>query len=234
MASDVIRGGAGALGDRSPRERALAGLGAVMSDAPWTITQGDLDRLRAVGVSDEGIVQAVTIGGLFNYVTRVADALALEFDYESALPRLQVDVSVEPVPRPELAEWPAPHPSPRLSLAYRPATEAAFARWRGYAFESDAPISRRDRAVLGRAVASGVCDRVGVATFADSAPASPREIALAAYATKLTLAPWRMTEADLATLRREGLDDAGLLDVISLVGLQNLLSRIRLALEAPA
>ena len=232
MAEAVILGGAGALGARSPRERALAGLAAVMSEAPWTLTPEDLDRLRAVGLSDEGVVQAVTIGGVFNYVTRVADGIGLEFDYESPLPRLQVDTSVEALPRPEPDAWPTLDPRPALTLGHRPATEAAFARWSAYVFDRDAPLARRDRAVLARAAAWSVCDRAGVASFADAAPASPREVVLAAYATKLTLTPWRMTEADLAPLRAEGLDDAGVLDVVSLVALQNTLSRMRLALGA--
>lgn len=233
MATAVILGGLAALGGRSPRERALAGMAALMTEAPWTFSRDDVDRLRAVGLSDEGIVQAVTIGGIFNYVTRVADGIGLEFDYESALPRLQVDPSVEPLPRPDPAEWPALDPSPALTLRERPASEAAFARWRDYAFDRDAPLSRRDRAVLGRAAAIGVCDGDGARSFVDAAPASPREATLAAYATKLTLAPWQMTEADLGPLRREGLDDAAVLDVISVVALQNTLSRIRLALGAP-
>jgi hypothetical protein len=201
-----------------------------MTDAPWTVTRDDLDRLRTAGVSDEGIVQAVTIGGIFNYVTRVADGVGLEFDYESALPRLQVDTSVEALPRPDVSAWPTPSASPELTLHHRPATEAAFARWRDYVFNREAPLGRRDRAVLARAAAINVCDAEGARAFADGEPRSPREVVLAAYATKLTLTPWRMTEADLAPLRAEGLDDAGVLDVVSLVALQNTLSRIRLAL----
>jgi alkylhydroperoxidase family enzyme len=204
-----------------------------MTEAPWTVRRDDLDRLRAVGLSDEGMVQAVTIGGIFNYVTRVADGVGIEFDYESALPRLQVDTTVEALPRPDIEAWPTLNPTPELTLHHRPSTEAAFARWREHAFERDAPLGRRDRAVLGRAAAFAVCDGDGVRSFADAAPGSPREIALAAYATKLTLTPWRMTEADLGALREEGLDDAGILDVVSVVALQNTLSRIRLALGAP-
>jgi uncharacterized peroxidase-related enzyme len=241
VAAGVIRAGAGAFVARSPRERALAGFAALITTAPWTLTRADLDRLRAVGLPDEGVVQAVTIGALFNYVTRVADAIGLEFDYESPLPRLQVDVSVEPLPRPDREGWPAldvdpaldPGAALSLSLALRPASAAAFERWRAHVFERDAPISRRDRAVLGRAAAFHVCDAAGVSAFADAAPTSPREAALAAYATKLTLAPWQMTEADLAPLRRESLDDAALLHVVAVVALQNTLSRIRLALGAP-
>jgi alkylhydroperoxidase family enzyme len=233
MATEVIRGGAGALGGRSPRERALAGLASLMSEAPWTLRRDDLDRLRAVGLSEEGLVQAVTIGGIFNYVTRVADGIGLDFDYESPLPRMEIDASLEPLPRPERSAWPALDPRPAATLHLRPASEAVFARWQGYAFDREGQLDRRDRAVLRRATAFAVCDEAAVIEVEGASPASPREITLAAYATKLTLTPWRMTEADLAPLRAEGLDDAGILDVVSVVALQNTLSRIRLALGAP-
>jgi alkylhydroperoxidase family enzyme len=39
-----------------------------------------------------------------------------------------------------------------------------------------------------------------------------------------------MEEAELAPLRREGLDDRGLLHVISVTALENLLARLRLGL----
>jgi hypothetical protein len=44
------------------------------------------------------------------------------------------------------------------------------------------------------------------------------------------MTPWRVSAGDLVPLRREGLDGRGLLDVIGLVGFQNMESRVRLAL----
>jgi alkylhydroperoxidase family enzyme len=70
----------------------------------------------------------------------------------------------------------------------------------------------------------------GVAEREDAIPSTPREATLAAFADKLTLTPWRMDEADLAPLRREGLDDRGVLWAVATVAFQNLLSRVRLAL----
>jgi alkylhydroperoxidase family enzyme len=214
--------------DVPPRERALAGLAARITEAPWTVGAEDIERLRGVGLSDEAIVQAITVAAMFNYFTRVADGTGIEFDYISPLPRIEVDRSREPLPRP--ASFPKREPVPGVSLALRPATQAAVARWKAYAFDSDAPLSRRDRAVLRRTAAFHLADAAGLAEHADAAPRDDREAALAAYAEKLTRTPWAMEDGDLAPLRRAGLKDRGLLHVISVTALENVLARLRLAL----
>lgn len=227
MAAEVVRDPrAVPLG---PRERALAGFASLLTEAPWTVDAGDLGRLSAAGLRDEEVVHAVTISAMFNHFTRVADATGIEFDYASPLPRLAVDASREPVPRPDPGDWPRP-PAPRLPLSLRPGTEAAVARWREYAFTGTASLSARERAVAARAAAYGTCDAAGVEAHAAAEPTTSRERALAAYATKLTLTPWRMQEADLAPLRAEGLDDLGILQVAAVTGFQNVASRLRLAL----
>jgi alkylhydroperoxidase family enzyme len=211
-----------------PREEALAGMASLLTEAPWTVDAGDLARMRAAGLSDEGIVQAVTIAAIFNHLTRAADATGLRFDYATELPPLAVDRAREPVPRPPPAGWPAPEP--RLPLSLRPATAAAVDRWAAYVRAPSPALPARDRAVLGRAAAFATCDAAGVSTWGDATPRSPREAALAAFAEKLTVTPWRMSEDDLAPLRGEGLDDRGVLDVVGVVGFQNMSSRLRLAL----
>jgi alkylhydroperoxidase family enzyme len=214
-----------------PRERALAGLAAVMTEAPWTVDEADLDRVRTAGVSDEGIVQAVTIAALFNHLTRVADGTGVEPDYASPLPRLEVDATREAVPRPERRDWPAPLPSQRLPLSLRPRTAEAIAAWAAYARTPSAALSMLDRAVVGSAVARQLCDAVGVASWAPAAGAgSTRDSALQNYAETLTVTPWRVGGPDLEPLKQAGLDARGLLDVIGLVGFQNMESRVRLAL----
>jgi alkylhydroperoxidase family enzyme len=213
--------------DAPPRARALAGLASLLTEAPWTVDGGDLDRLRDAGVSDEGVVQAVTIAAMFNHLTRVADATAIDFDYATALPRVEIDRAQPPLPRPEPAEWPIP--APRLPLSLRPGTADAIAAWRAYAFAEGDGLSTRDRAVLARTAAFHVCDAAGVAEHGDP-PRTAREEALAAFAAKLTVAPWQQKEADLAPLRGLGLSDRGVLHAIAVVGLQNTLSRLRLAL----
>jgi alkylhydroperoxidase family enzyme len=216
--------------DLPPRPRALAGIAALLTEAPWMVGAEEIERLRGVGLSDEGIVQAITVAAMFNYFTRVADGTGIDFDYLSPLPRIKVDRAREPLPRPEPASFPRREPVPGVSLARRPGTQAAVSRWKAYAFDSDAPLSRRDRAVLRRTAAFHVADAVGLAEHGDLSPRDAREFALAAYAEKLTRTPWAMEEADLAPLRREGLDDRGLLHVISVTALENLLARLRLGL----
>jgi alkylhydroperoxidase family enzyme len=214
--------------DLPPRERALAGLASLITEAPWTVDDDDLDRVRAAGVSDEGVVQAVTVAAMFNHLTRVADATGVEPDYASPLPRIEVDASRAPLPRPDPAEI-RPR-TPRLSLSLRPRTEEAIARWRAHAQTPSAALGAEERAVIGRAAAHFTGDAAGAASWGDARPETAREAALAGFAERLTVAPWRVTDGDLEALRREGLEDRGLLDVIALVGFQNMDSRVRLAL----
>jgi alkylhydroperoxidase family enzyme len=213
--------------DLTPRQRALARLAALLTEAPWTVDAGSLARLREAGLTDGNIVQATAISAVFNHLTRVADATGIEYDYASDLPRIQVDTAREPVPRPPTDEW--PRPEHRLDLAPAEVRKAIDA-WRGYALRPTATLDARDRAVLARASAFHTCDAAGVEAFAEGEPRSAREAALAAFAEKLTVTPWRMAEADLAALRVLGLDDRDLLHAIALVGLANALSRLTLAL----
>ncbi|APR88164.1 hypothetical protein A7982_13513 [Minicystis rosea] len=211
----------------TPRGRAIAGFASLLTDAPWTVDDGDFARLREGGLDDEAIVQVVTIAAVFNHLVRMADGTGIEADYPSPLPRFEVDRDREPLPRPERADWPVPRP--RLSLSLRPASEAAIAGWRAYIFTEGAGLSARDRAVIARTVAWHVCDAASVEEHGEG-PRDAREATLAAYAEKLTVSPWRMSAEDLAPLRAEGLDDRGVVHVIATVGLQNALSRLWLAL----
>ncbi len=54
----------------------------------------------------------------------------------------------------------------------------------------------------------------------------PREAALVAFATALTVSPGRMSEADVAELRTGGLDDRAILDLAQVVGYFNYVNRI--------
>lgn len=45
--------------------------------ASYRLSPDDLNRLRAVGFDDRGILQIVLIASWFNYVNRVADALGV-------------------------------------------------------------------------------------------------------------------------------------------------------------
>ena len=48
-----------------------------LTTAAYKIMPADLDRLRAVGFDDVGILQITLIASWFNYINRVADALGV-------------------------------------------------------------------------------------------------------------------------------------------------------------
>ncbi len=60
--------------------RALLDLAEKSTRAPDSIAAADIERLRALGWSDEAIHDAVQVSGYFNYINRVADALGVEPD----------------------------------------------------------------------------------------------------------------------------------------------------------
>jgi uncharacterized peroxidase-related enzyme len=50
---------------------------AMLTTRPAQVLPGDLDRLRAVGFSDQAILQINLIASWFNYINRVADGLGV-------------------------------------------------------------------------------------------------------------------------------------------------------------
>jgi alkylhydroperoxidase family enzyme len=212
-----------------PVDSAILGLATSVTQQPWALGRTDYDRARAAGLGNDTILQAVILSAYFNYLNRVADAVDIAFDYESALPTPDRDPLRDPIPRPSRESWPTA-PAFALRLADRPGTAEAFDRWRGYVLERESPLSRRDRAVLVRAVASSLCDARTVDGLGDAGPRSTHEKVLASYAEVLTATPWRLSEEQLHGLRALGLDDRGLLDVISVASFQNTASRLRLVL----
>ena len=200
----------------------------LLSEAPWLVAAEDVAALRDAGLSEPSILHAVLQASFFNYLNRVADAVDIAYDYESALPRMVKDATREPLPRPQVPpERAAPLP---MRLADRPAAHVAFHRWRTHLLEREAPLSRRDRHVLVRAVALALADARTAARFVAAVPSTDRERLLADYATTLTATPWRLTQESLAPLRSHGLDDRALLDVIALASHQNTASRLELVL----
>ena len=59
-------------------DRALCAIAVKLTNHPHGTTSGDLDALRAVGLDDRAISDAVQVIGYFNYINRVADALGVE------------------------------------------------------------------------------------------------------------------------------------------------------------
>jgi alkylhydroperoxidase family enzyme len=48
-----------------------------MTHTPYKHTREDVEKLRAVGFDDTGILQITLIAAFFNYINRVADALGV-------------------------------------------------------------------------------------------------------------------------------------------------------------
>lgn len=61
-----------------PLDEALCAYAEKVSRAPETLGAADLDALRAQGLDDRGIHDAVQVIAYFNYINRVADALGVE------------------------------------------------------------------------------------------------------------------------------------------------------------
>lgn len=64
--------------DLSPADRALCEYAVKISRKEEQMTPHDLDALRAHGLTDRAIHDAVQVIGFFNYITRIADGLGVE------------------------------------------------------------------------------------------------------------------------------------------------------------
>jgi uncharacterized peroxidase-related enzyme len=62
----------------APVDRALCEFAAKLTHHPHDMTPADLDALRAHGLDDRAIHDAVQVIAYFNYINRVADALGVE------------------------------------------------------------------------------------------------------------------------------------------------------------
>ena len=68
----------------SPRERALCDFAVKLTALAAETDQADIDALRAQGLSDTDISDAIQVIGYFNYVTRVADGVGIDDEPEWA------------------------------------------------------------------------------------------------------------------------------------------------------
>jgi uncharacterized peroxidase-related enzyme len=64
----------------SEAELAMLEFAELLTVQPSNVVEEDVQRLRAVGWSDEDIVDIVHQTALFNYMTRVADGLGIEVE----------------------------------------------------------------------------------------------------------------------------------------------------------
>lgn len=55
---------------------------AKLTRDPSSVQRADVDALRALGLTDEQVLSVVLITALFNFMTRLADGLGVEFPSE--------------------------------------------------------------------------------------------------------------------------------------------------------
>ena len=70
--------------DLSPRERALCDFAVKLTHLAAEVDQADIDALRAEGLDDAAVSDAIQVISYFNYVTRVADGVGIDDEPEWA------------------------------------------------------------------------------------------------------------------------------------------------------
>ena len=66
----------------TPRERALCDFAVKLTHLAAEVDESDMAPLRAAGLTDTDISDAIQVVGYFNYVTRVADGIGIEDEPE--------------------------------------------------------------------------------------------------------------------------------------------------------
>jgi uncharacterized peroxidase-related enzyme len=61
----------------TPQERVMVEYVVKLTKDATKVRRDDMDRLRAAGFDDRGILQITLIASWFNYINRVADALGV-------------------------------------------------------------------------------------------------------------------------------------------------------------
>jgi hypothetical protein len=216
-----------------PTTRVLAHLARMVTETPWALCASDRRQAHAAGIDDGALLHAVALSAYFGHLNRIADAVGVELDYTVALAPLPAEPATPPYLVPPRAEWPEPSPD-SLDLAARPGTASALAAWQTYILEREAPLTRRQRSLIARAVAERLGDVVGAGAH-PAVPESPGESALVALADEVTRAPWRLGAATVASLRAAGLEDElAIFDALAVTSSSTTFSRIRVALAALA
>ena len=218
-----------AVADRHPDAtvRALTRLTIDATERPWALTRADLERARAGGLDDPGILHATLQTSLFGHLNRIADAVGVDADYPDTFGAPHVVPATPPYLWPETI--PDPAAAQPIQLSSRPGAVDLVAAWREHALERDVPLTRRQRAVVAHAVA----ERLGDATVAPAPPANDLEHALVALADIVALAPWRLGPDAFAPIRALGLaDDRDVFDAAATASSCTVFSRINVTLAA--
>jgi uncharacterized peroxidase-related enzyme len=61
-----------------PKLRAMLGFLEKLTLRPHELTREDADAVRAAGVTDDALVDAIHVGALFNMIVRLADSLGFD------------------------------------------------------------------------------------------------------------------------------------------------------------
>ncbi|MEM8712353.1 MAG: hypothetical protein AAGG01_15485 [Planctomycetota bacterium] len=77
-----IRTGWRAFGRLDPQDAALAGYAEKLTRTPADMREEDVEALRAVGLDDVAIHDAIQVISYFNYINRIADAIDVELEPE--------------------------------------------------------------------------------------------------------------------------------------------------------
>jgi len=63
-------------------DRGLCDYALKLTRTPGGLTQGDIDRLKGVGLTDRAINDAAQVISFFNYINRIADGLGVDLEPE--------------------------------------------------------------------------------------------------------------------------------------------------------
>lgn len=208
--------------------RMLGELTILVAEAPWNLSRDHLARAMSAGLSEEDVLQLVLLDAFFGHLNRIADATGVSLDYDVKLEPPATDPNVPP--------WRTSPQAitnrPAIDIARRPATAAALSDWQRYVFYRDTPLTRRQRTLIARWVATWLGDG-GISPPTDLT-INPLDDALREVSELVTLAPWRLTDETYAPLRAAGFDDAAIFDVCATASTAGVFSRIEVALRALA
>ncbi|MCI0353902.1 MAG: peroxidase [Acidobacteria bacterium] len=66
--------------DLAPHDRAMLDYAARLTREPWAMTREDVERLRAHGFADRGILEINLAAGYMAFANRLADGLGVELE----------------------------------------------------------------------------------------------------------------------------------------------------------
>jgi uncharacterized peroxidase-related enzyme len=66
----------------APRERALCRFAVKLTNSAAEVAEADIEALRAEGLTDTDVSDAIQVIAYFNYVTRVADGVGIDDEPE--------------------------------------------------------------------------------------------------------------------------------------------------------